>query len=286
MRFLSLIILILYVQAYACDIIPNESLVSLSGPVSHFLFRLNLLNRPGIKAISSHHGLGANEFKGTLISGGLFMAPETLKSFSNSVVFFDESRELSLNLKKRQPKKIFQVSTRNLDPFETTSKIREIVTPFLWQCEQELSIERRQSENIRNEILSKTSVGNKRYVIFFLGRLEKGKRRPDLIMANDGFTMFLKKAGVIETYPTSLNYVVWSDSILKEIEKNKRPLLIGLVSEKKDATQSPLETRFEEIEKGKIYNAWIPTGIIPGHPQMEFMKDFTTFIKDVPKESK
>ena len=51
-------------------------------------------------------------------------------------------------------------------------------------------------------------------VIFFLGPVGEGKL-PELVIANDGLVLWLRKKNLINTYPSGLAYLSWINLFIK-----------------------------------------------------------------------
>ena len=59
------------------------------------LREVGLLNDPALQGISVFNPIPEKDFKKTRYPGGVFLSRTTLKEFHQSIVFYDEGRELN-----------------------------------------------------------------------------------------------------------------------------------------------------------------------------------------------
>lgn len=242
-----------YVQA--CEVNPRTSIYSLSGPVTVLLEELKLLNSPQLKGISIFHPVAAGEFKGEVLAGGVFLGHRVLSQLKGSVVFFDESQELSRIFKLQTGLKSFEVKTRGLLPLEVTDRSLEILQPFLSGCESRIEHLKRRHQERANQLLKIIPL---KTFVFFLGELRE--RMPDLIMVNDGIVKWLVQQKKIRTYPSDLAYVNWSAKLMASLPS--KTVRVGIVDSGKE-----LKKNLKKIQQG--FNLTYPGVLIPGISQIE-----------------
>jgi hypothetical protein len=176
------------------------------------LEELELLD--GIEAISTFHPV--NNKRITKLGGGVFLTKKAFKSsLKNKIIFFDQSMEIRRNLSKLTEGSIVEVFTRKLGAFEAYKVSVEILSSFLLGCEGRIIAINNKVNGIRERLL-KTKF--KRRVLFYLGEFKENKKDPDLLIVNDGFVKDLVEFGRLKTYPSSLEYVSWSQKILKTLK--------------------------------------------------------------------
>ncbi len=229
---------------------------SLSGPITLALREINLLKE--VKGVSIFHPLSTDEYKGTILPGGVFLSSQNLNSFSNSVVFFDESRELEKALKTIKSVQAVEVITRALTPHEVTLMVVKTLSTYLIDCEKELKKLTQTSLSLQAELVSR--IPAKMKVIFYLGDFQQG-RKPELVIANDGVVKMLREKKAIETYPSELAYVNWS---MKEMGKLARDTIhVGIKDSARELTMGVVKrSTFEET-------LLFPGSLIPGMSQLK-----------------
>lgn len=255
-----------------CHLPKDRDIIILSGPVSHYLFALGLLNDPSIKAISTFHGFSEEDFQGEFMSGGIFISPKFIKKYKKPIVFFDQSKELRKNFNKLKIKDLHEVVTVNKGPFKVYQEMEQLLAPFLNGCDKQ----KKQLENEVAKIKQKVnqSPKNRGTFLFYLGKYEYKKRAPNLIMV-DGFVLPLVKQEIIKSYPSDLNFIPWSAKIVGELEEQGKLIHVGLDL---DNSKKPNSYSFRFSEKGNILTAIGSTTLIPGIPQIHFLKEFTLFL--------
>ncbi|MES2529292.1 MAG: hypothetical protein V4598_19550 [Bdellovibrionota bacterium] len=226
MKILASIFLLLSFSSHAaCEFRSSvKSVYALSGPVTQMIERAGLLSSPLVKGVSIFYP-APESFKGEKIPGGVFLSPSKLDEMKSGLVFFDESQELRklFHIKKINA---VEMKTRNLAPGEVVTKSIATLLPFVSGCEVKF-------KSITDNVVAlEKSIHElmkaKLKVIFFLGSVGDGKL-PELVMANDGLVLWLRKKNLIQTYPSELAYLSWSSSILNGLEKDY--LFLGMKEE-------------------------------------------------------
>ena len=187
-------------------------MIVLSGPVTYLLEELDLINDSKLLAVTSMVHLN-KDFKGKRIMGGVFLAPQKLQPLKAEAIFFDQSKELEKRLASYQEFKSIEIKTRNLDPFETTSKLLEKISPYLNNCQKRVVKLRKKLEKIKQTLVKSQK---KFRMIFYLGKI--GNKKPDMIIVNDGFVKFMKEQLKLESYPSDLAYVSWSSKVMNQLK--------------------------------------------------------------------
>ncbi|MAZ48873.1 MAG: hypothetical protein CME65_09935 [Halobacteriovoraceae bacterium] len=236
----------------------DKEVVSLSGPMTHLIEEMNLLDDPKLKAISKFHPL-EKPFKKKVLAGGLFLSPHVFRDYKDSLIIFDKSREFEYLLKKTEHKDYIEIDSRDQDPFEVINILVLRIRPVLKGCRDELKSLEKKFQNLRENLL-KAKLNLK--ALFFLG--DQKRKLPETIISHDGFVLFLKKFDNFKTYPSDLAYVTWSSKIMKELKDYRK---IGLIE-----AQHEVLTRIER-EDGHYDLAF--RGIMtPGIRQAYFLKAF------------
>jgi hypothetical protein len=234
-----------------------KSVYSLSGPVTLILKDLGLVNNKKLKGVSVFHPVSKKEFQGNFLPGGVFLSHETIKSLSGSVLFYDESRELSRIFSRYEGIRAVEIKTRSLTPMEVMKVMEKQLTPFLVGCDL-----KKLTNNLkmRLEELKKLARKDSTF-LFFLGLIQNNKY-PELVMVQDGIVKWMIQEKLIKTYPSELAYVNWSARILNNLPKETYK--VGL----RDSGSS-MET---ELKKDNhTINLTYPGALIPGSGQVEAM---------------
>lgn len=197
----------------------EKSIVSLSGPMTHFLEELDLVRDENLKAISKFHPL-KKEFKGEVLAGGLFLSPQVFHKYKDALIVFDKSREFKYLLEKSNHMNFLEIDSRDQDPFEVINLLEVKALGFLKGCRSKLSDTSKKFKSLKEKLLTKNIEIKAN---FFLGSLS-GKL-PETIIANDGPVIFLRKFSGFSTYPSELAYVNWS---MREFKRQKGFVNIGL----------------------------------------------------------
>ncbi|MBC77860.1 MAG: hypothetical protein CME64_17775 [Halobacteriovoraceae bacterium] len=255
--FSLVLILITFEKAFACKLRPSNKYISFSAPITYLLEGLSLLEDPSLDAISSFHPVENKDIK--QLHGGIFLSKKKLKEMNDSIIFFDESRELKRTLKQSNVKKTIEVVTRNQNPFEAYEKSLGLLSPYLQGCKKRVSKLNNRVGKVKSRI-KQSSLPKKTY-LFFLGKIGKTGKAPRLIMANDGVVKFLKESLSMKTYPSELAYVPPSSRILNKLE-NK--VFIGLYESKE-------KLELQKLMPGK-YNIGFPNALKPGITQVYFLE--------------
>ena len=114
-----------------------KSVYSLSGSVTLALRDLGLLKNKKLLGISSFHPVPQKDFNGKFLPGGIFLSHETIQSFSQGVLFYDESRELNRIFNRYKSIKAIEIKTRSLTPLEAALSVEKQLKPFLIGCDLE-----------------------------------------------------------------------------------------------------------------------------------------------------
>jgi hypothetical protein len=236
----------------------DQSIYSLSGPVTVALKELKLLKLSHVKGVSIFHPIASDEFSGKLLPGGIFLSREVMKEMKGSLVFFDESRELGKILSSMKELKLREVKTRGLTPEEVTSLMIKELKAITKDCDKEFESFLLKSQKLSKEILSKAPKNFS--AVFYLGEL-RNQKRPDLAMVNDGIVKWLKDQGKLKTYPSELAYVSWSAKIIHELPEET--LHIGVID-----SGGKMKKEFKKLDSRRI-NFTYPGSLIPGLSQQE-----------------
>jgi hypothetical protein len=206
------IILVSFKVTHGCEL--KKPLVSLSGPVTTYIEELGLINE--LKAISIFHKIKNKEqFKGDVLGGGIHMANKTLRKISKYHIFFDSSKEFEKNLAHSKILNAIKLDTRGQDPFRVYKYVQTKVNPFLKNCSNKIkSLDKKINliyKKFKNMNLSQSNA------IFYLGSCEK--RKPSLLIVNDGIVKYLIEKMKLNSYPSPLAYVTWSQKIMSTLKK-------------------------------------------------------------------
>lgn len=244
--------------SYSCDFAKRiKSVYSLSGPVTLVLKDLDLLKNLKLRGISVFHPVAQKDFHGVFLPGGVFLSHETIKSLSGSVLFYDESRELSRVLSRYQDIKAIEIKTRSLTPLAVTELMERELAPYLVDCKLDGITSQLKS---RLEDLKKMIQKDSTF-LFYLGHIQN-KKMPELVMAQDGVVKWMIQEKLLKTYPSELSYVNWSARILNNLPLST--MHVGL----KDSGNMMIT----EIKKnGQHINLTYPGALIPGMGQVEAM---------------
>ncbi len=224
------------------------------------LEELSLLDQ--IKAISVFHPVKSKKI--SKIAGGIFLTKRAFDSKKKKIIFFDESIEVRRTLKNIENAEILEVFTRKIGAFEAYKVSKEILSSFTKNCEARIKEIDKRVKKIRLGLSQKKFL--KTY-LFYLGKFEKNKKDPELLIVNDGFVKDLIQHSNIKTYPSPLEYVTWSTKILKTISKNAIKLSIS-------------DGKLDNIEKKEIeplkYSLFYRGALSPGIRQVYFLEEFIT----------
>lgn len=223
--FASLLWLISFTSHAACEFRSSvKSVYSLSGPVTQIIERAGLLSSPVVKGVSIFYP-APETFKGEKIPGGVFLSPSKLEEMNSGIVFIDESQELRRLFTSKKINSV-EIKSRNMEPGAVVLKAIGTLQNYVTGCEEKFKSVTDSVQALEKNIiqLMKTKLD----VIFFLGPVGEGKL-PELVIANDGLVLWLRKKNLINTYPSGLAYLSWSSSILNSLQKSH--LFLGLKEE-------------------------------------------------------
>lgn len=247
-------------SSFGCEFKKNVNLINLSGPMTVLLKEFNLLGSPQLKGLSSVFNLDLNGFKGEIFSGGIFLSKSSWKKIKNPFVVFDQSYELEKDLNQSHVPNI-KVVTRDLDPFLAHQEVAKVFLKITDQCEDKIKKLDSEIDNISKRLINTSK--NLGLHIFFLGRIGKDKKFPELVI-NDNIVLYLKKLNWIETYKSQLAYIPWSSKILSSLKKDTK--FIGL-SDKSQETKL-----YAQIIEKNYLNLFHPQMHIPGLSQIRLLE--------------
>lgn len=251
--FLSLFLLSFHLHA-ACEFQASaKKVISLSGSSTVVFQELGLLSK--LYGISVFNPI--TDFKGKVYPGGIFFSHGSLSELENSVVFYDESRDLKKVLESRKNVKALEIRTRNLTPRETVDITVKAISPFIQHCEEEIKKLSEKVSALEEKLLKKIPKGLN--VVFYLGEFRQNQT-PEFVIANDGVVKWLKDKGRIKTYPSELAYVNWSSKLLNEMPANT--IHVGI---KDPGRESKREIKRSSRRMTLIY----PGSLVPGLTQLE-----------------
>lgn len=259
MAFKSLFFLICFSAFFtengeACSL--EKKIVSLSGPITMLLEELGLLEDRKLAAISNFHPI-QSKTSAEVLKGGLFLSFRKLRNYKGHTFFVDKSVEFEKLLRKSDIKESIVVDSRGMGAVKATELSLKKISPQLKGCEKKIVKIQMRLLSLK-EKLKQTSLNN---LIFYLGSLKI--KKPDYIMARDGFVLDLINYSHLETFQSKLHYVLWSQ---KELRNYSDYIEVGVVQEMK---QKSLVMR--EYSKFK-YDLSYPGVLIPGMSQVKFLE--------------
>lgn len=233
-------------------------LYSLSGPVSTVLRELNLLRDPNLKGISLFNPIPQDEYLGPRFGGGLFLSRREDKIFGKDEVIYDQGRELNRYFKER--KSLSQgIQTVGSTPREVVQFVLDILDSRLLGCNKKIELFK-----LRMKTLEKRKFLKTRKIIFFLGQIGMNLRYPETVYGQDGFILEMTRTRQIQTYPSPLHYIRWSQKVIQSLDKDF--IFVG-ISEPKDQKQKI----FQKIDD-KHFNIIFPGALTPGLTQLELIE--------------
>lgn len=235
-----------------------KKVFSLSGPMTVALKELDLLSQPKLLGISIFNPISGEQFKGKILPGGIFLSPSLLQEFSNGIVFFDESLEMSRTFSTVPHLKVIEIKTRGLSPAEVQASLLHTLKPYVAGCEDNFKKFNKRFKQTEDELLTFFPVEKK--MVFYLGEF-KGSRAPELLIVNDGVVKWLKDQKKISTYPSELAYVSWSAKLMRELPKETWH--IGV----RDSARS-LEVKVVKIQERRV-NLTYPGALVSGISQLD-----------------
>ncbi len=265
----SLISLLYLPQSFARCRFIDKKIVSLSGPITQLLKEMDLLNDPMLKAISIYNMIEKKHFNGHFIGGGLLLSPKFLQKLGAGVLFFDESREMKRTLGKIKKIKIVELRSVGDDPFVVYEQSKRILIPYLKGCSLVLKkLDSRISKMKETLSAMRRSKRTNKKIFFYLGKIQNGHRRPNILMNRDGFVLSLINLGIIQSYPSKLKYLPWSEKIVNKFKEKNDLVEIGLVANIK------YKKLVMSKETPNLFNVYHPTMLIPGIAQIFFLMEF------------
>jgi hypothetical protein len=258
MRILSLVLFLVPFQVHPCAFKSHvQKVFSLSGSLTVTLRELGLLKNGKVKGITVFAPILEEEYPGKVYPGGIFLSPQTLNEFQGSVLFFDESRELSKLLAPRSSVQGIEIRTRGLSPKEASLASLKALAPFLEKCDEKIAGHQERVVDAENRLLK--LVKNKTHYLFYLGSLQ-GNPGPQTVVANDGVVKWLRSRRKLKSYPSDLAYVNWSAKTLNELPKDS--VHVGLVDSGREGKR--------EIKKSpRGVTLTYPGVLVPGQTQLE-----------------
>lgn len=258
-------LLLFSLEASACDL--SKKIVSLSGPMTMLLEEMNLLKSSKLKAISTFHPI-RSETSAEILLGGLFMSKKSLAKFKDTVLFYDQSRELRKILTTSNVEQLHEISGRGKSSIEVSEISINVLKPYLVGCEKLIT----KVELKLNDLKKKLALGKSAKLIFFLGEISH--KYPSYIISKDGFVLDLLKSNKINSYKSDLAFVLWSKKALSKYEDF---LKIGVSEQKK------LKGLNVKKVSEKKYNLSFPGVLTPGISQVNFLNQFieqTSFFRE------
>lgn len=251
----SFILFLFCYNVFPCEL-KKGNYALISGGITKLIKELDLENSKHIKLYSNFFPIKNKSAK--LVTGGIFISPKVIDEAQVDTVFFDSGDELRKSLRRSSAKKVIAYRTNGLDPFEAYDLSKEILMPFLNKCEDKISKLDKRIIQIKEQNLKYSKM------IFFVGEISEYKKLPELVMSNDGFVKYLKTYKKLESYPSELSYVTWSQKILSNL-KDKKYLKIGLVNSETESFQ------LKKIDDEYI-NIHSKLALIPGLSQVFFLE--------------
>lgn len=238
----------------SCEL--SKPVVSLSGAVTMLLEELELISDSNLRAISKFHPINS-KIKKTKIAGGVFLSRKTLEGFKDHLIFYDQSRELNQLFKKYPKIRATKVVTRDLTPFAANNVALELLKPILKGCTQRVATLKDELSKVEKSLdLSQSYLKT----VFYLGEIKD--KKPNMVIAQDGFILSLKTIKGFKTYPSKLAYVPWSKRVLNSLVGFKH---IGLSDGKAN------DLKVENLTKNQV-NIYFRGVFIPGIRQIRFLE--------------
>ena len=253
-----LLSLILIIPSFACEFSSKvKGVYSLAGSVTLALRDLDLIKDKKLSGISIFHPVDKKVFKGEILPGGIFLSHDTIKNLKGSVLFYDESREMTRILSGYPEVKSIQIKTRGLSPLAVVESTSKELKPYLENCNLNIL-----QKNLETKLaVLKKVIPPQKTILFFLGQIKQG-RYPELLMVNDGVVKWMVEEKLLKSYPSELAYVNWSAKILQSLPSDL--MKVGL----KDSG-SEMGVKLEKSEGH--FNLTYPGSLIPGTGQVEAM---------------
>lgn len=234
-----------------------KRVVSLSGVITTTMKELGLLKHPKLKGISIFNPIKTDEFQGEIFPGGIFLSQGMMTGLENSIVYFDESRELSRIFKSRPKIISSEVKTRNLTPREAIDSALSVLSKILVNCENEKKSLKNKIDSLEKKISS--TIPPSQEIIFYLGEFANN-RPPGTVMVQDGIVKWFIQNKLLKTYPSDLAYVNWSPKIMNTF--SPKALHVGI-------QDSGREGKIEIKKSSQRMTFTYPGALVPGLSQLE-----------------
>lgn len=252
----SVLGLALSCDAKACSL--KTDIVSLSGPITMLMEELNLLEDKKLAAISHFHPI-QKKTNARALKGGLFLSLRELKKYNHHLFFVDKSVEFERMLERSKISNVVTLNTRGIGSIEATELSLNKLAPFLSGCDKRVNTLRARLA----ELIATLKEQKPKKMIFYLG--SKKNKKPEYIMARDGFVLDLMTYSKLQSFESSLHYVLWSQ---KELKKYSNYIEIGIVHNAK-------ETKLKiSMYSPRNCDVSYPGVLIPGISQVNFLKAF------------
>jgi hypothetical protein len=255
----SLVLLIISFNIFAECTFKSEvkKVVSLSATVAVALDEIGLLNHPVVQGVSIFSPISKQKFTKKIYPGGLYLAPGTVKEFNQSVVFYDQGRELKNLLQSLDSATLVEIQTRNQLPLETIEIVINKLKQFTTNCEKQFFRFKEKAISLQSNLLKK--IPQNFPVVFYLGEFQN-ERPPELVIVHDGAVKLLIREKNILTYASELSYVNWSSKIMTKMPA--RTIHLGI----KDSGMSGEK---KITQNSKHTNLVYPGALVPGITQIE-----------------
>jgi hypothetical protein len=244
-------------KSFSCEINPKNNIYSLSSPVTFLLEELGLLDSKKILAISVFHPV--LNYSGKKLAGGVFLTEKSFKDSIDSIIFFDESKDLKRNLSKLKESTKLEVISRDLGAFEAYELSKKKLIPYLRNCSSMITLLDKRVLKIKETLIDLKL----KPIVFYLGHFSKSLKKPNLIIVNDGFVKTLISLSKLKTYPSNLGYVNWSSKIMNKLEDSY--IHVGVDDSKNN------EMSFSKLSANTI-NTSFRGALSPGIRQILFLE--------------
>lgn len=246
----------------------NAKIVSLSGAFSHYLYYTNSLDSKQVKAVETFSGLSDFIESGIeKISGGILTSSQQLSSYVDDYIVHDQSIQLEKILRNHPQQLKMEVKSIGLTPIEVVKSMETNLSFLL--CKKQSSI----LKDFSFTTIDNGNIKSIKYDAFlvFVGKIQNKNKLPSLLMVNDGPALYLKKNLNLKTYESKLQYVNWSDRLLKKFMNNQQEklLVIALEQTAQLKSSSPYKVKIEKVPHlTNTYNLSSSSLLIPGIGQL------------------
>ena len=243
----------------------SKKIVSLSGPVTMLIEKLNLIEDSKLLAVSSFHPLENDKVK--KVYGGVNVSRDSLKLLKKSeVVIFDESDELERFMQNNSLKSK-EFKSRGKGPYEAMINSFEILEPYLTKSCFNKFLKLKATYDKSLDKLFKLKFARK--LVFFIGPISE-KKYPPIVIVKDGFVLtFIDKMN-LETYPAPLAYIPHSQKVLNTLEN---ALFVGV-----DDENQSVGLKVKKVTPSK-WNLRFTGALIPGASQLDFLIKLSLYLK-------